>query len=134
VFGGNDFTSNSFAQTPRTEYALRGSYELPLPKSIGTVALLADYTYRSHVFYTDTAQGPTQGPDASQGQDGYGLLNLRAEWRSVMRSKVDLALYAKNVTAKQYNTFGVMVYPSLGYNVATIGEPRIVGLDATFRF
>ena len=134
VFGGNNFTNNSFAQTPKTQYSLRASYELPLSPMLGRISPMVDYSYQSHVFYTDTAQGPTQGPADSQGQNAYGILNVRLDWKSIFQSKVDAAVYVKNATAKQYDSFGVLLYPSLGYNIATIGEPRVFGLEATYRF
>jgi iron complex outermembrane receptor protein len=134
VFGGNNFTNNSFAQTPKTQYSLRASYELPLNAAIGIISPMAQYSHQSHIFYTDTAQGPTQGPTDSQGQNPYGILNLRLDWKSIFQSKVDAAVYVNNATATKYNSFGVLLYPSLGYNVATIGDPRIFGLEATYRF
>jgi len=134
VFGGNNFTSNSFAQTPRTQYLLRGKYDLPLKETIGTISVSADYTHQSHLFYTADAQGSAWGPASSQGQDGYGILDLRLGWTSIMQSNFDAAFYVKNATATQYNTFGVMLYTSLGYNIASIGQPRIFGLEATYHF
>jgi iron complex outermembrane recepter protein len=134
VFGGNDFTNNSFAQTPKTQYSLRAKYDLPLVATAGIVALQADYTHQSHIFYTDTAEGPAWGPARSQGQDAYGILNLRVDWNSILQSKFDAAFYVKNATQTQYNSFGVMLYTSLGYNIATIGAPRIFGLEGTFHF
>lgn len=134
TFGGNDFTGNSFAQTPRTQYSLRASYSLPLDPGVGTIAPQLEYSHQSRIFYTDTAQGPSQGPSDSQGQAAYGILNARLDWKSILQSKVDAAFYIKNATATRYSTFGVLLYPSLGYNIATIGSPRIFGLEATYRF
>jgi iron complex outermembrane receptor protein len=134
VFGGNDFTGNSFGETPKTQYSVRGSYELPLPNTIGTISLQADYFHQSRVFYTDTAEGPTQGPISTQGQGGYGIVNVRLDWKAILRSSFDMAVYVKNAGATKYNPFGVMLYPSLGYNIATIGPPRIYGLEATYHF
>jgi iron complex outermembrane receptor protein len=134
VFGGNNFTNNAFAQTPKTQYSLRAKYDLPFAAAAGTVALQADYTHQSHVFFTDTAEGPAWGPASSQGQDAYGILNLRVDWNSILQSKFDAAFYVKNATQTQYNSFGVMLYTSLGYNIATIGTPRIFGLEGTFHF
>ncbi|MBV8803526.1 MAG: TonB-dependent receptor [Sinobacteraceae bacterium] len=134
VFGGNDFTNNTFGQTPKTQYTLRGSYDLPLPGTIGTVSVEADYFHQSHIFYTDTAEGPTQGPLSSQGQGPYGIVNTRLDWRSIWQSHFDVAFYVKNAGATRYNTFGVMLYPSLGYNIATLGEPRVFGFETTYHF
>jgi iron complex outermembrane receptor protein len=129
-----DFTNNKFGQVPETQYSLRARYLLPLNPSIGEVTLLADYMHYSKIYYTDTAQGPTQGPNDSQFQDAYGLLNFRADWKSVMSSNVDVAAYVRNANNEKYNSFGVMLWDSLGYNTATIGEPRIVGIEATLHF
>jgi iron complex outermembrane recepter protein len=134
VTGSGDFSDNEFAQVPKRQYAVRARYTLPLGTAIGDVSLQADYNYRSHVFFVDTAEGPGDGPRASQGQDGYGLLNLRVDWETVLSSDFDLSLYVKNATAEEYNTFGIQLYSSLGYNIATIGEPRVVGLQGTYRF
>jgi iron complex outermembrane receptor protein len=134
AFGGNDFSGNLFGETPKTQYSLRGSYALPLPGTIGTISWQADYFHQSHVFYTDTAEGPTQGPASTQGQGGYGIVNARLDWKAVLQSNFDMAIYVKNAGATKYNPFGVMLYPSLGYNVATVGAPRIFGLEATYHF
>lgn len=37
---------------------------------------------------------------------GYTLLNVRAEWNGMLGSKLDSAVYASNVTDKEYNTGG----------------------------
>lgn len=133
-FGGNDYTNNKFSQTPKNQYALRAKYDLPFDESIGKITLQADYTHKSEYFYTDTAQTAPHGPSSSQRQDEYGILNLRADWKSVMKSKFDVAAYVKNANSTKYNQFGVMIYQALGYNVATIGEPRIFGLEASYHF
>ena len=134
VTGSGDFSDNEFAQVPKRQYSVRARYTLPLGPTVGDVSLQADYNYRSHVFFVDTAEGPGDGPRDSQGQDGYGLLNLRVDWEALFGSDFDASLYVKNATAEEYNTFGIQLYSSLGYNIATIGEPRVVGLQGTYRF
>jgi iron complex outermembrane recepter protein len=134
VYGGNNFTNNSFAQTPKTQYEVRGKYDLPLEPALGTISVEADYTHQSHIYFTVDAQGSEWGPTSSQGQNGYGILDVRLDWHSIMQSKFDAAFYIKNATATEYNAFGVILYTSLGYNVATIGQPRIFGLEGTYRF
>jgi iron complex outermembrane recepter protein len=134
VTGTGDFSDNEFAQVPKNQYTLRARYELPLQRSVGLVSVQADYNWRSRVFFVDTAEGPLDGPAESQGQDSFGLLNLRADWQRVLESNVDLSLYVRNATAKEYNVFGIQLYQSLGYNIATIGEPRVFGLQGVYRF
>jgi iron complex outermembrane receptor protein len=134
VYGGNDFTHNAFGQTPKTQYTMRGSYDMPFPSTIGTVSVEADYFHQSHIFYTDTAEGPTQGAESSQGQDPYGIVNTRLDWKSIWLSSFDVAFYVKNAGATRYNSFGVMLYPSLEYNIASIGEPRVFGFETAYHF
>lgn len=134
VTGAGDFSDNEFAQVPKRQYAVRARYTLPLAPAVGELSLQADYNYRSHVFFVDTAEGPGDGPRESQGQDGYGILNLRVDWAALLGSNFDLAFYVKNATAEEYNTFGIQLYSSLGYNIATIGEPRVFGIQGTYRW
>ena len=83
VTGAGDFSDNEFAQVPKDQYSARIRYQLPLDPSTGRISLQADYYHQSHVFFTDTAEGPGQGPPESQGQDDYGILNLRVDWEAV---------------------------------------------------
>lgn len=132
--GAGDFTSHKMAQVPEDQYSGWVRYTLPLRETLGAVSLQANYAYQTRAYFSDTAQGPNEGPFESQSQEGYGVLNLRADWHDALQKPIDLALYVKNATATEYNTFGIQLYPSLGYNIALIGEPRIYGLEATFRF
>lgn len=134
VTGAGNFSDNEFAQVPKHQYSMRARYTLPLPGTVGKVSLQADYSHRSEVFFVDTAEGPNDGPRASLGQDGFGLLNLRADWEGAFSPSLDLSFYVKNATAEEYNTFGILLYNSLGYNIGLIGEPRVYGLQGTFRF
>lgn len=132
--GLGNFTGNNFAVVPKTMYALRGKYELPLDQSIGVITLGAEYTHQSQTWYSDTNQRlVADGPVSSQSQPGYGILDLRIDWKSVMQSKYDLAFYVKNAQETKYYGKGVMVY-GLGYNEAALGDPRVYGLEASFHF
>ena len=132
--GAGDFTDHKMAQVPEDQYSAWVRYTLPLAASVGEVSLQANYAYQTRVFFSDTAQGPGEGPADSQSQEGYGILNLRADWQDVFDKPLDLAIYVKNATATEYNSFGIQLYPSLGYNIAMIGEPRVYGAEATYRF
>lgn len=133
ITGAGNFTANEMSQVPEHQYTVRGRYEWPL-STAGSLALQADYEWRSHFYYTDTGEGAGWGPLASQGQNAYGILNLRTEWDGVLGGPLDLSFFVQNATATQYRPFGVMLYQSLGYNLATFGEPRTFGLEATYRF
>ncbi|MBM0171276.1 TonB-dependent receptor [Altererythrobacter sp. C41] len=132
--GLGDFSDNEFAQVSRHQISVSGKIDLPVPDSVGEVSLRGDYYYQSRVFYSDTAQGPAFGPLNSQSQAGYGILNLGVDWRGAGGTPIDLNFYVNNVLATEYRPFGIVVYNSIGYNAATIGDPRVFGLKATYRF
>lgn len=130
-----NFKDNQLAEVPKVQYTLGVTYTLPLSESIGTVKVRGDYFHQSHVWYLDTAQGPAFGPLASQGQDGYGIMNFRIDWQNVMNSKVDLAFYVNNALATKYTTStGIVLYQNVGYNAATVGDPRVFGLELRYAF
>ncbi len=134
VTGEGDFTDNEFAQVPREQFSLAFDYKLPLDADLGDVNLRADWYHQTHIFYADTAQGPDYGNHDSQGQAAYSMVNLSLNWSSVARSNVDLSLYVRNLTNEEVKPFGVLMYRSLGYNLSTIGEPRVIGLGLSYRF
>ena len=63
------------------------------------------------------------------------VLDLRLDWNSVARSKVDLSVFVSNVTNKVYvaapglGTAGAFAFTSGIYN-----EPRIFGVQMRLRF
>ncbi len=134
VTGTGNFSDNAFAQVSRHQLSVSGQINLPIADHLGDLSLRADYNYQSRVFYSDTAQGPAFGPLDSQSQAGYGIFNMGIDWRDIGRSGIDLNLFVKNLFKTEYRPFGVVVYESIGYNAATIGDPRVVGLRASYRF
>lgn len=132
--GLGDFSDNEFAQVSRHQISLSGRIDLPVADSIGEISLRGDYYYQSRIYYSDTAQGAAFGPRDSQSQPGYGILNLGLDWRRVAGSPIDLNFFVNNVLETEYRPFGIVVYNSIGYNAATIGDPRVFGLQASYRF
>lgn len=129
-----DFSGNEFAQVSRHQLTLSGSIGLPIPAHLGELSLRGDYYYQSRIFYTDTAQGAAFGPLESQSQKAYGILNLGLNWKGFMGSPVDVSVFVNNATGTEYRPFGIVVYNSIGYNAATLGDPRVIGVQTTFRF
>lgn len=66
--------------------------------------------------------------------DSYTLVNLRYDWRSVLLSGFDLALYVDNATNEDYVTGGLNVMTSLGVNVSSYGAPRTFGASIRYNF
>lgn len=132
VTAGGDYTSNRLAQVPERQFTVGAHYTLPVPESVGEIRVGADYYHQSEVYFTDTTQGPAFGPDASQKQAGYGLLNLKADWDHIGGSNIGASLYVQNALAEKYLTYGVILYPSLGFNSATVGDPRVFGFELRY--
>lgn len=65
---------------------------------------------------------------------GYTLLNVRAEWNGMLGSKLDSAVYASNVTDKEYNTGGFPLGAVTGSNSVLPGTPRMFGIELSSRF
>jgi len=122
--------------SPRHKLTVSATYTLPLDESIGKVSFGAVLSYRSHMLvnYHDR-----ENPDPSIAQfgtlPGLTLLNLNFNWESVAGMPVDLGLFATNVTKKKYYTFAPgLGSPQVGFETAVVGEPRMFGARAKFRF
>lgn len=112
-----------------------------VPLSFGKASIHADFAYiSSRAFFQSTP-----APNAAQAvkdeyefanqygvAKGYGLLNARAALE--LKSGVELAVFAKNLTRKRYFTALSDYLNSLGVASATQGAPRTYGLSVGFRW
>lgn len=71
---------------------------------------------------------------ASAEVDGYELINLRYDWRSMFGSQVDVSLYVDNATDEDYVIGGLNVIDILGLNAPTYGPPRTFGAALRYSF
>jgi iron complex outermembrane receptor protein len=62
------------------------------------------------------------------------LLNLNANWANVGGQPVDLAFFMTNVTNQKYYAFIPGLLGSLPFETAILGEPRMFGVRARFKF
>ena len=65
---------------------------------------------------------------------GYGLLNLRADWRNILRLPFDLSMFVTNATDEVYVTKNFGLYDVFGVNAVEYGEPRMIGAQIRYRF
>ncbi|MET0180145.1 MAG: TonB-dependent receptor [Novosphingobium sp.] len=120
--------------SPKNRVTITGTYTLPLDEGIGRISLGATFTHTDRQF-------STHADDAFAAQLGFNpgllpstdLLNLNVNWDSVAGGPVDLSLFATNVTKEKYRV-AVTQGGQLGFESALIGEPRIYGVRARFRF
>lgn len=66
--------------------------------------------------------------------DAYSIFNLRFDWRSVLGSSFDTAIYINNATDEEYVVGGVNVIDSLGCAAFTYGAPRTFGASLRYAF
>jgi iron complex outermembrane receptor protein len=110
--------------SPEWTVAAGAEYAIPLAQR-GSLALRADYTYRSKTYFDAVNT-------ESVAQDGYGLVNLRAAFKSASEKWV-VAAGVTNVTDETYKVMGVGVLDSLGFSSAVFGRPREWFLQASYR-
>ena len=127
---GQDFSINRFAMAPKWTYTLRGRVIAPLPADAGELSVGASYYHQSKIWVQDL----NAGVNFDLPIEGYGVLDLNADWRNVGGTPVDLGLFVKNLTKTEYYTGGASVYQSIGTNGQTLGEPRQIGVSLKYRF
>jgi iron complex outermembrane recepter protein len=117
----------------------------PLPALSDTVASLGGeyrhdrnlFGHPGQVFFGfDASYRSEWYSDASVSEygliDGYGLLNLRAGFRS--NGPWEFAIWARNALDKDYLQFVSIQSGNSGLVIGTPGDPRIVGITAKARF
>ena len=119
----------AFAGFPRTTFGVTARVTLPTPEDIGETVFQANYYHQSSYVAQDSA---AQEPASRIA--GYGLLNLRLEWNKVMRSNVDLALFANNVLDKHYDAMIFALGNEIGYSSKIAGAPAMFGIEASYHF
>jgi len=67
-------------------------------------------------------------------QDGYGNLNLRADWSNVLNSNFDLAFFVRNATDDLHAVALNSYYAFVGTASAVYNEPRMWGAQVRYRF
>jgi iron complex outermembrane recepter protein len=112
-------SKNKFSGTVRQD--------LPIPAEWGALSVSATYSVQSHV-RGDNTFSPT-GIIA-----GYGLLNLRADWKEVYGTPLDVSMFVTNATDEVYVTKNFGLYNVFGIQDVEFGEPRMIGAQLRYHF
>jgi iron complex outermembrane receptor protein len=113
---------------PKWTAGTSAHYVVPLPSS--QLAFQADYHWQStNVLAPEVL--PAVAYEVTQ--KAYGLLDARITLQ-LTASNLDLALYGRNLTGKEYYAAANALDRALGYNVVVPGAPRTFGLELTKRF
>lgn len=109
--------------SPTFSGTISASWTLPIHPLDGNVVLNGD------VFKTADFAG--QGGEKLP---GYDLANARLDWKGVAGTGLDLGVYVRNLTDKQYFTGEAVLLHSFPISSAYLGAPRTLGVTARYSF
>ena len=110
---------------PKFTYTLNASYGIEFGDSKITPSVF--YSWRKG-YYINFEETPGRFIES------YGLLNARIDYSNVANTKIDLAVFAKNITNKTYTLNPFLGGPAFGFDSRFFGEPRMYGVEASYRF
>jgi iron complex outermembrane receptor protein len=120
-------TGNKFAQAPNSTAHFSATFRHSL--AAGQLAANASYSYISSVAFQDINLGE---PGNIGG--GYGLLDLRLGLEDIADRRIDLSVYAKNVTNKVYELNASDDTAQFGFVSVQYGDPRTYGVEVRYSF
>ena len=119
---------------PRNKYTINTTYVLPLSTDVGRISVGATFSHSDK----QVAQYAARDADGSLSPfsiiEKRNLLDLNANWNSIAGTPIDLQAFATNVTNKKYYTGKTGLYTAVGFDLATIGPPRMYGGRIRFHF
>jgi iron complex outermembrane receptor protein len=111
-----------FNMTARRTFTGGVRYQLPLPEELGQIVFNADEYYTSPIEY-----GPAFLPQ-------YAVTNLRLDFNNVEGHPLDLSLFVRNLTEREYIATPVAAGAFLGMLSGIPGPPRMFGGEFRVRF
>ncbi len=128
---GQSYLFGPYADSPRWTGTVYGQLTLPVPDTIGKVAVRADVYAQTGQYISNTAATVTPGTYLP----GYSTTNMRLDWSNVLSQKdLTLSLFARNLFDKGYYVGGFALGNLLGINSASVGEPRMWGAELKYAF
>jgi iron complex outermembrane recepter protein len=128
-----DLSSAGFFLTPKWKYVLRGTFDLPVLPSDGSLGVLSftpSWTWQSGVVDSEELNPP---PGDRTGE--YGTLNASVTWKNVWgRDGLDLTGYATNLLDNPVSIGGLPVFAPLGFTSVIVPPPRMFGFNLKYKF
>jgi iron complex outermembrane receptor protein len=125
---GADSTNPPFLYTPKLQYAVTGTYHLPVDESLGDIALSATYSWYGHQYLS------VQAGEIFPIMPSYENLDLRIDWTDFLTYPVDLAFFMTNAQDNTHVVGGFPIYTQLGFTSLVYNEPRMFGFSVKYRF
>lgn len=121
---------DSYPDSPKWSGSANVVVKLPVPSTLGTMDVRADYYGQTSTFFSSTNGTSTPGTRL----DGYSTIGLRYSWKEILQSRVSAALYVRNLADKLYRVSGYALGASNGVNTWYPGEPRTFGAELSVKF
>lgn len=146
IFPIVDLSDTPFHFTPEHSASGTVTYTVPLNNPSEALTFSAGASYRSSVWINalQTSAAIARMPASIipfVRQEAYTTLDLNAGWNSIGGSALDILLYMKNATDKEYAVGGIQLYESsytavsrVGLLTRAYGEPRTYGAQLKYRF
>jgi iron complex outermembrane receptor protein len=127
--------------SPKNRVTVTGTYTLPLDESVGKISFGATFTHTDANRAVADSSSPYVAPlNGFGGSPGFAilsasnLLNLNANWNSVMGEPVDLSFFMTNVTNEKRITFPSQSLPVDGGDGGHLNAPRMYGFRLKIHF
>jgi iron complex outermembrane receptor protein len=124
----NGVASPPFLYLPKLQYAVTGTYHLPIDESLGDVAVSATYSWYGHQY--DNVQGGEIFPITPS----YDQVDIRVDWTNAFGYPVDAAFFMTNALDKTHVVGVFPIYSQLGFTSVVYNEPRMFGFSLKYRF
>ncbi len=125
---GADSKNPPFLYTPKLQYAVTGTYHLPLDESLGDVAMSATYSWYGHQYMS------VQAGEIYPIQPSYEQVDIRVDWTNFLTYPVDLGFFMTNALDSTHVAGGFPIYTQLGFTSLVYNEPRMFGFSVKYRF
>jgi iron complex outermembrane receptor protein len=120
-----------FAYAPDASYTVGARYRLPLAHG-AEILFAGNYGWMDEYMRSSGNELQTKNADGSiRFEPSYGLLNARIVYRHAS-GRWQVAVFGTNLTDEWYVNGGQDEGLNLGYDYATIGRPRELGLGFTY--
>lgn len=105
-------------------------YRLPTPVEVGDISISANYRWVDDILISTTPSVP----NALTVQDAYEVIDIRLDWRAIANSRVDGALWVRNLTDELYRTGMANSAAPFGVATSYYGEPITAGIELRYSF
>jgi iron complex outermembrane receptor protein len=125
---GASSSNPPFQYLPKLQYAVTGTYHLPIDESLGKVAVSATYSWYGHQYLS------VQAGEIFPISPSYDQVDIRVDWTDVMSYPVDLGFFMTNALDTTHVVGAFPIYTQLGFTSLVYNEPRMFGFSMKYRF